>query len=120
MICFNPHVVIPVALKPEHLLALNLGPEILTGSTRLKCGTATKLILNLLTTLSMVRLGKVMSNLMVDVSPTNAKLRERATRIVSELTGAETARATAALRRNDWNIRETVRALRHAGSSRPV
>jgi len=120
LICFNPHVVIPAALKPEHLLALDLGPEILTGSTRLKCGTATKLILNLVTTLAMVRCGKVMSNLMVDVAPTNAKLRQRAVRIVSELTGAERAQATKALVQNRWDIRETVRALRRAGSSRLV
>jgi len=113
LICFNPHLSIPPALKPDQLLAFELGPEVLTGSTRLKCGTATKVILNLLTTLTMVRLGKVMSNLMVDVAPTNTKLRQRATRIVNELTGVEAARAADALARHAWDIRETVRALRH-------
>ncbi len=63
------------------------GAEILTGSTRLKAGTATKLVLNQITTLSMVRLGKVYENLMVDLKATNAKLRDRAVRIVATLCG---------------------------------
>ena len=62
------------------------GPEVLTGSTRLKAGTAQKLVLNMISTGVMVRLGKVYSNLMVDVRPTNSKLRGRATRIVSAIT----------------------------------
>ena len=120
LLCFNPHLSIPPAWKPDQLLAFDLGPEVLTGSTRLKCGTATKLVLNLLTTLTMVRLGKVMSNLMVDVAPTNAKLRQRAIRIVSTLTGLAPARVETELPRHRWNIRETVRALRPVASSRPV
>src|SRR5204862_5675387 len=79
-LAFNPFVEIPRALTPDVCILPNLGPEILTGSTRLKAGTATKLVLNTLTTLAMVQLGKVSSNLMVDVVPTNAKLRDRATR----------------------------------------
>ena len=63
------------------------GPEILTGSTRLKAGTATKLVLNTITTLAMVQLGKVYENLMVDLRASNAKLCDRAARIVSTLTG---------------------------------
>jgi len=112
LICFNPYLVIPRAMQPDKLLAFDLGPEVLTGSTRLKCGTATKLILNLVTTLAMVRLGKVMSNLMVDVTPTNAKLRQRAVRIVCELSGVNSSQATAALTRNAWDVRKTARALR--------
>jgi N-acetylmuramic acid 6-phosphate etherase len=69
------------------------GPEVLTGSTRLKAGTATKLVLNQITTLAMVQLGKVYENLMVDLRVTNAKLRDRAARIVSELTGLHRAEA---------------------------
>lgn len=65
------------------------GPEVLTGSTRLKAGTATKLVLNTLTTAVMVRLGKVCENLMVDLSASNAKLRDRAVRIVMTLTSLE-------------------------------
>ncbi len=74
-----------------------VGPEVITGSSRLKAGTAQKLVLNMLSTATMVRLGKVYGNLMIDVQPTNAKLRARAIRIVSEATGADEATATRAL-----------------------
>ena len=75
LLCFNPHLIIPRAMRPTIVLAPNLGPEVLTGSTRLKAGTATKLVLNILTTLSMVQLGKVKSNLMVDVKTGSDKLK---------------------------------------------
>lgn len=77
-------------------LEVNLGPEALTGSTRLKSGTAQKMILNMLSTGAMVRIGKVYQNLMVDVQQTNLKLRERAKNIVIEATGVdrETAQKT--------------------------
>lgn len=71
------------------------GPEAVTGSTRMKAGTATKLVLNMLTTGVCVQLGYVYGNLMVNVQPTNAKLRDRAARIVSALTGLETPEASA-------------------------
>jgi N-acetylmuramic acid 6-phosphate etherase len=71
-----------------------VGPELLAGSTRLKAGTATKLVLNALSTGVMVRLGKVYGNRMVDVAVTNAKLRDRALRIVMDLTGLSRDRAT--------------------------
>jgi N-acetylmuramic acid 6-phosphate etherase len=70
-----------------------VGPEVVTGSTRMKAGTATKLVLNLLTTGAMIRLGKVHGNLMVDVRATNAKLRDRAERIVMAAAGATRPRA---------------------------
>lgn len=70
-----------------------VGPEIVTGSTRLKAGTVTKLILNQITTISMIRIGKVYENLMVDLRPVNAKLVDRACRILGELTGVEWAEA---------------------------
>jgi N-acetylmuramic acid 6-phosphate etherase len=69
----------------DHLIVLDTGPELLTGSTRLKAGTATKLALNIITTLTFVRLGKVYGNLMVDLRATNDKLRDRAIRILIEL-----------------------------------
>jgi N-acetylmuramic acid 6-phosphate etherase len=69
------------------------GPEVVTGSTRMKAGTATKLVLNMLSTGSLVRLGYVYGNLMVNVQPTNAKLRDRAARIVSAVTGVDAAAA---------------------------
>ena len=111
MVCFNPFLEIPRAVRPRILIAPNLGPEVLTGSTRLKAGTATKLILNMLSTLALVRLGKVSSNLMVDLDPKNMKLRDRATRIVQELTGADPAKARAALQDSGWRIKTAVGQL---------
>lgn len=97
------------------MLAVDVGPEILTGSTRLKSGTATKLILNMLTTLAMVRMGKVVSNLMIDVNPSNTKLRGRAIRILRELTGADEEKARAALARSGWDVKRAWERLRRAG-----
>ena len=74
-----------------------VGPEVLTGSTRMKAGTATKLVLNMISTGSMVKLGKTYGNLMVDLQPTNAKLRDRAERIFATLTGASPQVAAARL-----------------------
>ncbi len=105
LLCFNPYLAFPRNARPDLVIAPYVGPEILTGSSRLKAGTATKMILNIITTLSMVRLGKVVSNLMVDVNPTNAKLRDRAVRIVQELTGADYAAAQTALGRSGWIIK---------------
>jgi len=87
------------------------GPEVLTGSTRLKAGTATKLVLNLITTLALARSGKVMSNLMIDLNPSNSKLRGRAIRIVQDLTGADEAAARQALEAHGWVIRQALAAI---------
>ncbi len=85
-----------------------VGPEIITGSTRLKAGTAQKLVLNMLSTGVMVRLGKTFGNLMVDVSPTNAKLRERARRIVELATGVSADDARALLEATDGNVKVAI------------
>ena len=77
----------------DHVIELLVGPEVVTGSTRMKAGTATKLALNMITTTAMVQLGKTWGNLMVDLRASNAKLRDRATRIISsqcDLSRAET------------------------------
>lgn len=111
LLCFNPHLKIPRADRPTLVLAPRIGPEILTGSTRLKSGTATKLVLNIFTTLAMVRMGKVMGNLMVDVKASNVKLRDRAVRIVRELTGVDRVAAEAALLKTDWKIKDACRRL---------
>ena len=87
----------PVALAGELEVTAATGAEVVTGSTRLKAGTATKLMLNMISTGVMVRLGYVHGNLMVNVQPTNGKLRDRAVRIVSELTGLAREKAEAAL-----------------------
>jgi N-acetylmuramic acid 6-phosphate etherase len=74
-------------IEADVVICPRVGPEVITGSTRMKAGTATKLVLNTLSTAAMVRLGKVYGNLMVDLRATNAKLRDRAARIVREVTG---------------------------------
>ncbi|WP_321477654.1 N-acetylmuramic acid 6-phosphate etherase [uncultured Paludibaculum sp.] len=81
------------------------GPEVVTGSTRLKAGTATKLVLNMLSTGAMVRLGYVYSNLMVNVQPTNEKLQDRAERIVMAISGLNRQEAAAALGASGRNVR---------------
>ncbi|SEG13582.1 N-acetylmuramic acid 6-phosphate etherase [Vibrio hangzhouensis] len=82
-----------------------VGPEALTGSTRLKSGTAQKLVLNMLTTASMIRLGKSYENLMVDVKATNAKLIARATRIVMQATDCNNTEAKAVLKQTDYDVK---------------
>jgi N-acetylmuramic acid 6-phosphate etherase len=79
----------PLALAAEIPITPAVGPEIVTGSTRMRAGTATKLVLNMLSTGVMVRRGLVYGNLMVNVQPTNSKLRDRAVRIVADLTGLD-------------------------------
>ena len=105
LICFNPFQKMPGQFRPEVVIAPEVGPEILTGSTRLKAGTATKMILNMLTTLAMVRIGKVAGNLMADLNPSNVKLRDRAVRIVSELCGVNGSTARTALERTGWRVK---------------
>ncbi len=85
-----------------------VGPEIITGSTRMKAGTATKLVLNTLTTAAMIKLGKVYGNLMVDLRAVNNKLRDRSVRIVMELTGLSQARAKTLLQRADGQLKPAV------------
>jgi N-acetylmuramic acid 6-phosphate etherase len=91
---------------------LAVGPEILTGSTRLKAGTATKVALNIISTGAMVRLGKVRGNLMIDLNTTSAKLRDRAARMVAELTDVDFNTARAQLEQSNWDLRTV---LRNAG-----
>ncbi len=91
----------PAPLKPyvTHFIAPIVGPEIIAGSTRLKAGTATKLVLNMITTVSMIKLGKVYNNLMVDVNASNSKLIARSIRIVQAVTGVDAGLAEEALKR---------------------
>lgn len=112
LVCFDPSLKIAESDKPSLVIAPEIGPEILTGSTRLKSGTATKLILNVFSTLSMVRTGKVISNLMVDLNPSNTKLRARAIRILRELTGTSEGECRDALERSGWTVKEAWKKLR--------
>ena len=109
LLCFNPKLEIQKTWRPDLIIAIDVGPEILTGSTRLKSGTATKLVLNMFTTLAMVRIGKVLSNLMIDVKASNTKLRDRAVRIVQQLTNWDYERARRALEKHNWEIKKAVK-----------
>ena len=93
---------------PDITISILVGPEVIVGSTRLKAGTATKMVLNILTTASMIRIGKTFGNLMVDVQPKSSKLRDRAVRIVTELCGIESDEAIELLTSSDWNVKASV------------
>jgi N-acetylmuramic acid 6-phosphate etherase len=95
---------------------LATGPELLTGSTRLKAGTATKIALNIISTGAMVALGKVRGNLMVDLAVTNTKLRERAARLVAELAKCDYAEAVEQLESSGWNLRAALGRSLHPSS----
>lgn len=97
--------------RVDHPIEVVTGPEVVAGSTRMKAGTAQKLVLNALSTVSMIRLGKTYGNLMVDVAATNEKLRHRARRIVVEATGADEQRAAETLRAADGHVKTAVVAL---------
>jgi N-acetylmuramic acid 6-phosphate etherase len=89
-------------------IALGVGPEVIAGSTRLKAASATKLVLNMLTTAAMVRIGKTYGNLMVDVQANSEKLKDRARRIVMIVVGLEYADADRLLKRAHWNVKAAI------------
>ncbi|MFI7383443.1 N-acetylmuramic acid 6-phosphate etherase [Streptomyces sp. NPDC049813] len=97
-----------LAAAADHGIEVVVGPELLTGSTRLKAGTAQKLVLNMLSTITMIRLGKTYGNLMVDVRASNEKLRARSRRIVSLATGADDAAIEAALAATDGEVKNAI------------
>ncbi|MEU2832700.1 N-acetylmuramic acid 6-phosphate etherase [Streptomyces lavendulae] len=97
-----------LAAAAEHGIEVVVGPELLTGSTRLKAGTAQKLVLNLISTVTMIRLGKTYGNLMVDVRASNEKLRARSRRIVALATGAPDAEIEAALTATDGEVKNAI------------
>ena len=96
-------------------LDLPTGPELITGSTRLKSGTATKVALNILSSCSMIRLGRVDGNLMACLQPSNKKLRDRATRIVADRLGLTDSEARSRLQCANWNIRNALIIRRQRG-----
>jgi N-acetylmuramic acid 6-phosphate etherase len=89
-------------------IVVNVGPEVVAGSTRMKAGTAQKLVLNMLTTAAMIRLGRVYDGLMIGVQPTNEKLRERATRIVETIAEVSTEAAAQALEKAQGDVRVAI------------
>ncbi|MFJ3504483.1 N-acetylmuramic acid 6-phosphate etherase [Streptomyces sp. NPDC090135] len=97
-----------LAAAAEHGIEVVTGPELLTGSTRLKAGTAQKLVLNMISTITMIRLGKTYGNLMVDVRASNEKLQARSRRIVALATGAPDERIEAALAAADGEVKHAI------------
>ncbi|MEU5545393.1 N-acetylmuramic acid 6-phosphate etherase [Streptomyces sioyaensis] len=100
-----------LAAAAEHGIEIVVGPELLTGSTRLKAGTAQKLVLNMISTLTMIRLGKTYGNLMVDVRASNEKLRARSRRIVALATGAGDREIETALSSTDGEVKNAILTL---------
>ncbi|MEV7223214.1 N-acetylmuramic acid 6-phosphate etherase [Streptomyces sp. NPDC056353] len=100
-----------LAAAAEHGIEVVTGPELLTGSTRLKAGTAQKLVLNMLSTITMIRLGKTYGNLMVDVRASNEKLRARSRRIVALATGAADDEIERALTATDGEVKHAILVL---------
>lgn len=98
----NAHT--PLSAAADHPIEVIVGPEIVSGSTRLKAGTAQKLVLNMISTISMVQLGKTYGNLMVDVHASNAKLRRRAESIVGEIAAVSTEKARSALEESGYSV----------------
>lgn len=111
-IASNPET--PLLAAAEHPILLETGPEIVAGSTRMKAGTAQKIVLNLLSTAIMVRLGRVHGSFMVSMQATNAKLRNRAVEIVGRIAEVERAQAETALARAKGDIRLAVLIARGA------
>ena len=99
-------------------IAPAVGPEVIAGSTRLKAGTATKMVLNMLTTASMIRIGKTYGNLMVDVQMGSEKLKDRARRIIIIVTGLDYDEADALLRKANWNVKAAI-VMQKAGLTYP-
>ncbi|MER5836533.1 N-acetylmuramic acid 6-phosphate etherase [Streptomyces sp. NPDC002130] len=101
----------PLAAAADHGIEIVVGPELLTGSTRLKSGTAQKLVLNMLSTITMIRLGKTYGNLMVDVRASNDKLRARSHRIVALATGAADDEIDRALAATDGEVKNAILSI---------
>ena len=97
-----------ILLAADIAIFTDTGAEVLTGSTRLKAGTAQKIVLNTLTTCAMAKTGKVYENMMINLSPSNEKLERRVVRIVTEILSCNEEKARDLLAENDWNIRKAV------------
>ena len=90
------------------LICVEVGPEVIAGSSRLKAGTAQKMVLNMLSTGSMIKIGKTYENFMIDLKATNEKLKDRAIRIVSEIAGVSIAKSFEVLQHSDWKIKPAI------------
>ena len=97
-----------IAEEAGLVICAEVGPEVIAGSSRLKAGTATKMILNMLTTGSMIKIGKTYENFMIDLKATNEKLKDRAIRIVAEIAATPHSAALATLLKCDWEIKTAI------------
>jgi N-acetylmuramic acid 6-phosphate etherase len=93
-------------------ICVEVGPEVIAGSSRMKAGTAQKMVLNMLTTGAMIKIGKTYENFMIDLMPTNEKLKDRAIRIVSEIAGVNATTALKTLLECDWAVKTSIVVLR--------
>ena len=93
-------------------ICVEVGPEVITGSSRMKAGTAQKMVLNMLTTGAMIKIGKTYENFMIDLMPTNEKLKDRAMRIVSEIAGVNASTALKTLLECNWKVKEAILMLK--------
>lgn len=98
----------PMERTAAYAIVTDTGPEVITGSTRLKSGTAQKLVLNMISTAAMIKTGKVYENMMINLKPTNQKLRLRMIRIVCQIMGCDAQTAERLLSAHDWNIRSAI------------
>lgn len=96
---------VDAGVDADACIVVPVGPEVITGSTRMKAGTATKMVLNMITTGAMVLQGKTFGNLMVDLQPKSAKLRDRSKRILSTLTGLDPSQASVRLTESGWDLK---------------
>ncbi len=92
-------------------ICVEVGPEVIAGSSRMKAGTAQKMVLNMLTTGAMIKIGKTYENFMIDLMPTNEKLKDRAMRIVSEIAGVNSSTALKTLLESDWSVKTAILML---------
>ena len=101
-----------IAAEAGQVICAEVGPEVIAGSSRLKAGTAQKMILNMLTTGSMIKIGKTYENFMIDLQAVNEKLKDRAIRIVAQIAQVSHSEALAALLKSDWEIKTAIVAIK--------
>jgi len=105
-----------LSVNSDIIIKINTGPEVITGSTRMKAGTATKMVLNMISTATMIQLGKVYDNLMIDLMAVNDKLIDRGTRIIVQLTGADYQLANSKLLDADKSVKTAIVMIRYSCS----
>lgn len=111
-ICITSNEGTPITKVVDIPIVCDTGAEVVTGSTRLKAGNSQKFVLNMLSTCAMIKTGKVYENLMINLKPSNEKLKLRVIRITSQILGIDEELAIPLLEKNDWDIRKTVESVK--------